>query len=97
MVDSTYKNLEITDEELLILASTVISKFCKKKNDQRKAWNQAEDWKSDSEKVDYYGSKARAESMGFDNYMDLHGGGDYTLLNAVIDQCEERKRINSRH
>ena len=92
-----HNNVEIADDELLVLIATEIAKFCKNKVDQRSAQNQGEDWKHDSEKVDYYGSKVRAESRGYDRYMDSHAGGDYRLLNAVIDECSGRYKTNGKH
>lgn len=92
-----HNDIVITNEELAILAATEVAKFCKNKTDQRHAYYQGEDWRHDREKVDYYGSKGRAESRGYDRYMDSHAGGDYMLLNAIIDEYEKRAKSNSKH
>jgi hypothetical protein len=77
----------LTNDEISILVTAFISKYFKRRIDMRSAGFQSDEWASDHEKVEYYGSRGIASSRGYDNYMDSHVGGDFELLNKSVEVC----------
>lgn len=86
----------LTDDEILVIVTTFLSKYFKNRIDMRSAGFQSDEWADDFNKVEYYGSRGMAESRGYDNYMENHAGGDFELLNKVIEVYTNDKTLGSR-
>ena len=79
---------KLTDDELAILSALEIAKRIQYEENKRRAYYQADEWRYDASKVAQYGTKSRAESRGYDQYMSSHATSKYQFLESILAAFE---------
>ena len=83
-IKGMYNNL--LENEIMLCIVTLIAQYFNSRMTQYKALVQGDEWRYDVDKVEYYGSRNKAENQGYDAYMESHLDGDYYLFNRIYEE-----------
>ena len=94
VVKFCFKDLNLTDDDVVLMYAFAISKIIGNKLNERNAVMQGYEYESNPDMIDYYGTEKRAFNEGYDNYYYDSQISDYDLVCGLINNYTDYKEAN---